>query len=104
MICKLVPKIPVKKPVVARTIVANKEVDVACVVVERRPVKFWRVVEPMIVMFPLESTLKAVVVAPREGTASTRKRSKFGIEDVAEMVRIANGEVEPIPTRVPPAV
>ena len=69
-------------------LVAKKEVEVA----------------KGMVIPPVESIKKAVVVAPEEGAATTWKRFRFESEEVALSVRTESGEVVPIPTRVAPAV
>ena len=89
----MVPKVPApevseeKMPDGERKILAKREVEVAL----RRVVP------------PFELTRSAVVVAPTDGTASTRKRSMFEALEVASTVRRASGEVVPTP-KLPEAV
>ena len=60
--------------------------------------------EPRNCASPVELILNAAVVAPTDATETTLNKSKLESEEVAEIVKTARGEVEPIPTLVAPAV
>ena len=46
---------------------------------------------------PFEVIVKAVVVAPADGSAKTERRERLERDEVAEMVRRDIGEVVPMP-------